>query len=322
MKRTRRAFFLATRPFVTVLSLLLSLSFSFLAFSSLTSLRRGEARACLSRLLRIFFAGEVIVESVKPAVAVAGRVGPSADLFSPAERSAVTCDDFSRRARETFFLLEDGEETRTRGRPGDLGDFEFSGEAGEDAGGLRARGRRFFRGTHPATTLLRSIFFDVLTASDDAFCGVRLPEFRDAFLFAMFSELILECQEPVRRRAVVCVELQVRDWCPRVCHALLLRGKTSRYVRVRSAVVCRALLANEWAAQLSRKRQKANQNCQSGQFSERSNVYEYSVIKFATSEAAESGLGETPQTPNQTKRESSVEPKTNASYRTQSACNL
>ena len=151
----------------------------------------------MSRLLRIFFAGEVIVESVKPAVAVAGRVGPSADLFSPAERSAVTCDDFSRRARETFFLLEDGEETRTRGRPGDLGDFEFSGEAGEDAGGLRARGRRFFRGTHPATTLLRSIFFDVLTASDDAFCGVRLPEFRDAFLFAMFSELILECQEPV-----------------------------------------------------------------------------------------------------------------------------
>ena len=235
----------------------MSLSFSFLAFSSLTSLRRGEAaRACLSRLLRIFFAGEVIVESVKPAVAVAGREGPPADLFSPAERSAVTCDDFSRRARETFFLLEDGEETRTRGRPGDLGDFDFSGEAGEDAGGLRARGRRFFRGTHPATTLSRSIFFDVLTASDDAFCGVRLPEFRDAFLFAMFSELILECQEPVRRRAVVCVELQVRDWCPRVCHALLLRGKTSRYVRVRSAVVCRALLANEWAAQLSRKRQK------------------------------------------------------------------
>lgn len=198
LKRTRRAFFLATRPFVTVLSLLLSLSFSFLAFSSLTSLRRGEAaRACLSRLLRIFFAGEVIVESVKPAVAVGVRGGPPADLFSPAERSAVTCDDFSRRARETFFLLEDGEETRTRGRPGDLGDFDFSGEAGEDAGGLRARGRRFFRGTHPATTLSRSIFFDVLTASDDAFCGVRLPEFRDAFLFAMFSELILECQEPV-----------------------------------------------------------------------------------------------------------------------------
>lgn len=199
LKRTRRAFFLATRPFVTVLSLLLSLSFSFLAFSSLTSLRRGEAaRACLSRLLRIFFAGEVIVESVKPAVAVAGREGPPADLFSPAERSAVTCDDFSRRARETFFLLEDGEETRTRGRPGDFfDDFDFSGEAGEDAGGLRARGRRFFRGTHPATTLSRSIFFDVLTASDDAFCGVRLPEFRDAFLFAMFSELILECQEPV-----------------------------------------------------------------------------------------------------------------------------
>ena len=295
LKRTRRAFFLATRPFVTVLSLLLSLllslSFSFLAFSSLTSLRRGEARACSSRLLRIFFAGEVIVESVKPAVAVGVRGGPPADLFSPAERSAVTCDDFSRRARETFFLLEDGEETRTRGRPGDFfDDFDFSGEAGEDAGGLRARGRRFFRGTHPATTLSRSIFFDVLTASDDAFCGVRLPEFRDAFLFAMFSELILECQEPVRRRAVVCVELQVRDWCPRVCHALLLRGKTSRYVRVRSAVVCRALLANEWAAQLSRKRQKANQNCQSGQFSERSNVYEYSVINFATSEAAESGL--------------------------------
>lgn len=247
----------------------------------------------MSRLLRIFFAGEVIVESVKLAVAVAGRVGAPADLFSPAERSAVTCDDFSRRARETFFLLEDGEETRTRGRPGDLGDFEFSGEAGEDAGGLRARGRRFFRGTHPATTLLRSIFFDVLTASDDAFCGVRLPEFRDAFLFAMFSELILECQEPVRRRAVVCVELQVRDWCPRVCHALLLRGKTSRYVRVRSAVVCRALLANEWAAQLSRKRQKANQNCQSGQFSERSNVYGYSVIKFATSEA-QKRLAQTP----------------------------
>ena len=52
-------------------------------------------------------------------------------------------------------------------------------------------------GGDPATTLSRSIFFDVLTASDDAFCGVRLPEFRDAFLFAMFSELILECQEPV-----------------------------------------------------------------------------------------------------------------------------
>ena len=74
LKRTRRAFFLATRPFVTVLSLLLSLSFSFLAFSSLTSLRRGEAaRACLSRLLRIFFAGEVMSFSSCPVKSTTAR---------------------------------------------------------------------------------------------------------------------------------------------------------------------------------------------------------------------------------------------------------